>query len=136
MLMTDNVLALHGLLRKRSQVSEGHFDANLADHNVDQTCFLFSIFPLRHQPARLGDNQYEPVDRVEVAKLLGSSDNNKSEKKAEHESPPANCEYAVVNKKDKKVSGAKNTVKDAIRTMGSGSGGSVFFLRLFLTQLS
>ena len=136
MLMIDNVLALHGLLRKRSQVSEGHFDANLADHNVDQTLSLFSLFPLRHQPGRLGENQYEHVDRVEVAKLLGSSDNNKTERKAEHESPPANCEYAVVNKKDKKVSGELNTVKDSIRTMGSGSGGSLFFLRLFLAQLS
>ena len=102
MLMTDNVLALHGLLRKRGQVSEGHFDANLADHKVDQTCFLFSIFPLRHQPARLGDNQYEPVDRVEVAKLLGSSDHNKSEKKAEHESPSATVNMLWSTRKTKR----------------------------------
>ena len=95
---------MHSLLRNRSQVSESHFDANLADHNVDQA-FSFAPFSLRHQPARLGENQYEPVDRVEVAKFLGTSDNNKTEKETEHESPPANCEYAMVNKKNKKVSG-------------------------------
>lgn len=110
-------LLLHSLLRKRSQDSEGHFDANMTDHNVDQE-FLFSPFSLRHPPARLGENQYEPVDRAEVAKLLGTSDNNKTEKKTEHESPPANCEYAVVDKKNKKVSGELNTVRDSIRTMG------------------
>jgi len=58
----------------------------------------------------MGDNQYEPVDRVEVAKLLGTPDNNKAEKETEHESPTANCEYAVVNKKNKKVSGELNSV--------------------------
>lgn len=120
-------LLLHSLLRKRSQDSEGHFDANMTDHNVDQE-FLFSPFSLRHPPARLGESQYEPVDRAEVAKLLGTSDNNKTEKKTEHESPPANCEYAVVNKKNKKVSGELNTVRDSIRTIGS--------VRLFLPQLS
>lgn len=124
-------LLLHSLLRKRSQDSEGHFDADLADHNVDQTLLLF-LFSLRNKPARLGENQYEPVDRVEVAKLLGTSDNNKTEKKTEHESPPANCEYAVVNKKNKKVSGELNAVRDSIRTIGSGSGEFLSFLRLFL----
>ena len=98
-------LLLHSLLRYRSQGSEGHFDSN----NADQM-YLYLPFCLRHQPARMGDNQYEPVDRVEVAKLLGTPDNNKAEKETEHESPTANCEYAVVNKKNKKVSGELNSV--------------------------
>jgi len=84
----------------------------------------------------MGENQYEPVDRVEVAKLLGTPDNNKAEKETEHESPSANCEYAVVNKKNKKVSGDMNAVKDTIRTIGSGSGEFLSFLLLFLPPLS
>ena len=58
--------------------------------------------------AQLGENQYETVDPVEAAKLLGTQDSHKSrpaaKKEDEHEVPSANCEYAVVNKKDKKVS--------------------------------
>ena len=69
----------------------------------------------------MGENQYEPVDRVEVATLLGTPDINNAGKKTEHESPSANCEYAVVNKKNKKVSGEQNVVRDSIRTMGSQS---------------
>ena len=101
-------LLLHSLLRKQKTVN---VILTLTWQITNDQTFLFSPFSLRHQAARLGENQYEPVDRVEAAKLLGTSDNNKSEKKTEHESPPANCEYAVVNKKNKKVSGELNTVK-------------------------
>lgn len=80
-------------------------------------CFIYLFLSplLRHQQAQLGDNQYESVDRVEAAKLLGTPDSGNSrpvtKNKDEYESPSANCEYAVVNKRDRKVSGALDKVK-------------------------
>ena len=47
----------------------------------------------------------------EVAKLLWTPEANKAENKIEHVSPSENCVYAVVNKKDKKVSSELNMVK-------------------------
>ncbi|KAL9973645.1 hypothetical protein ACROYT_G020126 [Oculina patagonica] len=59
-----------------------------------------------HQRAQLGENQYEPVDRVEAAKVLGTPDSGRAppttQKKDEYELPSPNCEYAVVNKKNRK----------------------------------
>ena len=90
--------------------------------------FFLSFFG-SHQPAQIDQNQYEPVDRVEVAKLLGTSDINKAENKIEHVSPSENCEYAVVNKKEKKVSCELSMVKNLNRTSVSGS--EVLFFLLF-----
>jgi len=92
--------------------------------------FFLSFFG-SHQTVEIDQNQYEPVDRVEVAKLLGTPDINKAEKKIEHVSPSENCEYAVVNKKDKKVSSELSVVKNSNRTSVSGSG-VLFFLLFFL----
>ena len=119
-------LPFHSLLRKRGQLAR-HLNANLAGHNVDYMFYYFLF--LRHQSAQIGPNQYEPVDRVEVAKLLGTPDSNKAEKKIEHVSPSANCEYAVVNKKDKKVSSELSMLKTFIRTLGCGPG--VFLFSFF-----
>jgi len=83
------VLAVVLLLRRRKRRGHGKDDETPPKKSTQQ-------------PAQIGENQYEPVDRVEVAKLLGTPDNNKAEKETEHESPSANCEYAVVNKKNKK----------------------------------
>lgn len=57
-----------------------------------------------------------------MAKLLETPDTNKAEKKIEHVSPSENCEYAVVNKKDKKVCSELSMVKNLNRTSVSGSG--------------
>ena len=78
-------------------------------HSKSQLSMFF--FPLlRHQRAQLGENHYEPVDPVEAAKLLGTPDSSTArpvmkKKEDEYESPSANCEYAMVNKANKKVSG-------------------------------
>ena len=55
------------------------------------------------------ENQYESVNHVEAAKLLGSPDRTRvppdnQPSKIEHELPAPDCEYAVVNKANKKVS--------------------------------
>ncbi len=94
----------------------------MAAYVVDGLMFFFLSPPLRHQRAQLGENQYEPVDRFEAAKVLGTPDSGRAppttHKKDEYELPSPNCEYAVVNKKDRKVSGALNRVKQfrAIRS--------------------
>jgi len=85
------ILAVVLLLRRRKRRGHGRED---------------EIPPKKssHQPAQIDQTQYEPVNHAEVAKLLGTPDTNKAEKKIEHVSPSENCVYAVVNKKDKTIS--------------------------------
>ena len=59
------------------------------------------FFYLRSENDQLGESQYESVNRVEAAKLLGSP---KSKNNTRFQPTPENCEYAVVNKANKKVS--------------------------------
>ncbi|XP_066017256.1 uncharacterized protein [Pocillopora verrucosa] len=53
----------------------------------------------KNENNQLGESQYESVNQVEAAKLLGSP-NSKSNTRLQP--PPENCEYAVVNKANKK----------------------------------
>ena len=62
---------------------------------------IFFFFYLSSENNQLGESQYESVNQVEAAKLLGSP-NSKSNTRLQP--PPENCEYAVVNKANKKVS--------------------------------
>ena len=65
------------------------------------TFSFFFLFYLRSEDDQLGESQYESVNQVEAAKLLGppnSKDNTR------FQPPPENCEYAVVNKANKRVS--------------------------------
>ena len=59
------------------------------------------FFYLRSENDQLGESQYESVNRVEAAKLLGSP---KSKNDTRFQPTPENCEYAVVDKANKKVS--------------------------------
>ena len=59
------------------------------------------FFYLSRENDQLGESQYESVNRVEAAKLLGSP---KSKNNTRFQPTPENCEYAVVNKANKKVS--------------------------------
>ena len=61
--------------------------------------FLF-FFYLSREKDQLGESQYESVKQVEAAKLLGSPN---SKNNARLQPPLENCEYAVVNKANKKV---------------------------------
>ncbi|XP_066017259.1 uncharacterized protein [Pocillopora verrucosa] len=55
--------------------------------------------PRNSENDQLGESQYESVNRVEAAKLLGSP---KSKNNTRFQPTPENCEYAVVNKANKK----------------------------------
>ena len=59
------------------------------------------FFYLSSENDQLGESQYESVNQVEAAKLLGSPN---SKNNTRLQPPPENCEYAVVNKANKKVS--------------------------------
>ena len=59
------------------------------------------FFNLSSENDQLGESQYESVKQVEAAKLLGSPN---SKNNTRLQPPPENCEYAVVNKANKKVS--------------------------------
>ena len=61
----------------------------------------FFFFYLSREKDQLGESQYESVNQVEAAKLLGSPN---SKNNTRLQPPPENCEYAVVNKANKKVS--------------------------------
>ena len=61
----------------------------------------FFFFNLSSENDQLGESQYESVKQVEAAKLLGSPN---SKNNTRLQPPPENCEYAVVNKANKKVS--------------------------------
>ena len=63
--------------------------------------FSFFFFNLSSENDQLGESQYESVKQVEAAKLLGSPN---SKNNTRLRPPPENCEYAVVNKANKKVS--------------------------------
>ena len=63
--------------------------------------FSFFFFNLSSENDQLGESQYESVKQVEAAKLLGSPN---SKNNTRLQPPPENCEYAVVNKANKKVS--------------------------------
>ena len=63
--------------------------------------FFFVFFYLSREKDQLGESQYESVKQVEAAKLLGSPN---SKNNTRLQPPPENCEYAVVNKANKKVS--------------------------------
>ena len=65
------------------------------------TFSFFFFFYLSSENNQLGESQYKSVNQVEAAKLLGSP-NSKSNTRLQP--PPENCEYAVVNKANKKVS--------------------------------
>ena len=62
---------------------------------------FFFLFYLRSEDDQLGESQYESVNQVEAAKLLGSPN---SKNNTRFQPPPENCEYAVVNKANKRVS--------------------------------
>ena len=62
--------------------------------------FFFFFFYLSREKDQLGESQYESVNQVEAAKLLGSPN---SKNNTRLQPPPENCEYAVVNKANKKV---------------------------------
>ena len=62
---------------------------------------ILIFFYLSSENDQLGESQYESVNRVEAAKLLGSP---KSKNNTRFQPTPENCEYAVVNKANKKVS--------------------------------
>ena len=62
---------------------------------------IFFFFNLSSENDQLGESQYESVKQVEAAKLLGSPN---SKNNTRLQPPPENCEYAVVNKANKKVS--------------------------------
>ena len=62
---------------------------------------ILIFFYLSSENDQLGESQYESVNQVEAAKLLGSP-NSKSNTRLQP--PPENCECAVVNKANKKVS--------------------------------
>nr|XP_058940237.1 uncharacterized protein LOC131768528 isoform X2 [Pocillopora verrucosa] len=55
--------------------------------------------PKNSENDQLGESQYESVNQVEAAKLLGSPN---SKNNTRLQPPPENCEYAVVNKANKK----------------------------------
>ena len=59
------------------------------------------IFFYLSENDQLGESQYESVNQVEAAKLLGSPN---SKNNTRLQPLPENCEYAVVNKANKKVS--------------------------------
>ena len=63
--------------------------------------FFFFFFYLSREKDQLGESQYESVNQVEAAKLLGSPN---SKNNTRLQPPLENCEYAVVNKANKKVS--------------------------------
>ena len=65
------------------------------------TFSFFFLFYLRSDDDQLGESQYESVNQVEAAKLLGSPN---SKNNTRLQPPPENCEYAVVNKANKRVS--------------------------------
>lgn len=76
----------------------------------DMSSFLLSInlliyvwrrssSSLRKQP----ENQYESINSVEAAKLLGTPDTNNGPASTKQEPPKVECEYAMVNKANKKV---------------------------------
>lgn len=62
---------------------------------------------LRNQQTQLAENQYDSINPIEGAKLLGTPDRSKArhdnKRKNEDESPAVNCEYAMVNKAHKKA---------------------------------
>ena len=58
------------------------------------------FFYLSSENDQLGESQYESVNQVEAAKLLGSPN---SKNNTRLQPLPENCEYAVVNKANKKV---------------------------------
>ena len=62
---------------------------------------ILIFFNLSSENDQLGESQYESVKQVEAAKLLGSPN---SKNNTRLQPPPENCEYAVVNKANKKVS--------------------------------
>ena len=62
---------------------------------------FFFFFYLSREKDQLGESQYESVNQVEAAKLLGSPN---SKNNTRLQPLPENCEYAVVNKANKKVS--------------------------------
>ena len=62
--------------------------------------FFFFFFYLSREKDQLGESQYESVNQVEAAKLLGSPN---SKNNTRLQPLPENCEYAVVNKANKKV---------------------------------
>ena len=59
----------------------------------------------------MGGSQYESVNPVEAAKLLRSANTSPDVSKTRYEPPPEDCEYAVVNKANKKVSIELKTLK-------------------------
>ena len=67
----------------------------------NQHSHFFFLFYLRSEDDQLGESQYESVNQVEAAKLLGSPN---SKNNTRFQPPPENCEYAVVNKANKRVS--------------------------------
>ena len=67
----------------------------------NQHSHFFFLFYLRSEDDQLGESQYESVSQVEAAKLLGSPN---SKNNTRFQPPPENCEYAVVNKANKRVS--------------------------------
>ena len=67
----------------------------------NQHSHFFFFFNLSSENDQLGESQYESVKQVEAAKLLGSPN---SKNNTRLQPPPENCEYAVVNKANKKVS--------------------------------
>ena len=66
-----------------------------------KTNILIFFFYLSSENNQLGESQYESVNQVEAAKLLGSPN---SKNNTRLQPPLENCEYAVVNKANKKVS--------------------------------
>ena len=66
-----------------------------------KTNILIFFFYLSSENNQLGESQYESVNQVEAAKLLGSPN---SKNNTRLQPLPENCEYAVVNKANKKVS--------------------------------
>ena len=62
---------------------------------------ILIFFYLSSENDQLGESQYESVNQVEAAKLLGSPN---SKNNTRLQPLPENCEYAVVNKTNKKVS--------------------------------
>ena len=65
------------------------------------TFSIVFLFYLSSEDDQLGESQYESVNQVEAAKLLGSPN---SKNNTRFQPPPENCEYAVVNKANKRVS--------------------------------
>lgn len=64
---------------------------------------LLEDIPLLALYRKETENQYEAIDPVEAAKLLGTPDTNSVRPATKQESPKVECEYAMVNKANKTV---------------------------------